>query len=312
MLNRNDIFQEIVQTKSTAQDIIRRRYLKELYEYTGHDTVIYATAFTSKKLPNIPNFLISITQEDIQGFMSALHGLKGDHLDLILHSPGGSFEAAEQIVHYLRSKYKYIRTIIPQNAMSAATMIACASDTILMGKHSAIGPIDPQITFPTRSGHFTAPAQAILDEFEQAKEEVLANPGLAPLWVNKIKDYPPGLLNICQSTIDLSIEKVADWLEQYMFAGEERAKERSQEIAKWLGDAKIHKTHGRPISAETARQHGLKVDDLESDQALQEKVMAVFHATLTTLEITNCMKFVENHEGRGWFVNVQIEQRPIA
>ena len=66
MPNRNDIFQEIVQTKAAAQDIIRRRYLKDLYEYTKRDTVIYATAFTSKKLPNIPNFLISITQEDIQ------------------------------------------------------------------------------------------------------------------------------------------------------------------------------------------------------------------------------------------------------
>jgi ClpP class serine protease len=28
-------------------------------------------------------------------------------------------------------------------AMSAATMIACAADVIVMGKHSFLGPIDP-------------------------------------------------------------------------------------------------------------------------------------------------------------------------
>ena len=94
--------------------------------------------------------------------MSALHGLKGKVLDLVLHSPGGSLEAADQIVQYIRSKYEHIRAIIPQNAMSAATMIACACDEIVMGKQSAIGPTDPQITFPTPSGdwgtisHFSA------------------------------------------------------------------------------------------------------------------------------------------------------------
>ncbi|MFN8004648.1 MAG: hypothetical protein U0X75_26950 [Acidobacteriota bacterium] len=106
---------------------------------------------------------------------------------------------------------------MPQNAMSAATMIACACDSIVMGKHSAIGPIDPQITFPTQNGHFTAPAQAILDEFDQAKQEVINDPRTA-LWVTKIQNYSQGFLNICQNTIRLSIEKVEEWLNKYMFA----------------------------------------------------------------------------------------------
>ncbi len=187
MPTRDEIAKEIISLKGVAQDKIRRNYIKELQNYTKRDTIIYASAFTSKKLPQLPPFLMSITNEDIQGFMSALYGLSGDSLDLILHSPGGSLEAADQIVQYLRAKYMNIRAIIPQNAMSAATMIACACDSIVMGKHSAIGPIDPQITFPTQSGHFTAPAQAILDEFERAKEEVVKDPRTAPLWVSKIQ-----------------------------------------------------------------------------------------------------------------------------
>jgi ClpP class serine protease len=67
--------------------------------------------------------------------MAALHGAKNSNLDIIIHSPGGSLEAAEQIVNYLRAKQGHIRAIIPQNAMSAATMIACAckeNTTILL------------------------------------------------------------------------------------------------------------------------------------------------------------------------------------
>ena len=56
-----------------------------------------------------------------------MNGLRNDKLDLIIHSPGGSVEAAEQIVNYLRAKYAHIRAIIPHSAMSAATMIACAA-----------------------------------------------------------------------------------------------------------------------------------------------------------------------------------------
>ena len=154
--------------------------------------------------------------------MSALHGLEGKELDLILHSPGGSLEAAEQIVTYLRSKYDHIRAIVPQNAMSAATMIACACDEIIMGKHSALGPIDPQITVPTTAGHFTAPAQAILDEFERAKQEVVEDPRTAPLWVTRIQAYPQGVLAMCQEAIELSKERVEEWLNEYMFRNQEK------------------------------------------------------------------------------------------
>lgn len=277
------------QNVSNIQDHIRRKYLKELEEYTDRDTIIYACDFGSLKLAQmreqgipLPSDVFSISGNDIQSFMSALHGLKRNKLDLILHSPGGSLEAAEQIVNYLRSKYEHIRAIIPQSGMSAATMIACSCDQIVMGKHSAIGPIDPQITFRG----FTAPAQAIIDEFEQIKAEVSKDPGLAALWVRRLDSYPPGFLEQCGITVILAKEKVCEWLETFMFKGDENAEQKASTISEWLGDAKIHKTHGRPISIETAREKGLKVVELEKDQDLQEKVLSVFHATILTFETT--------------------------
>ena len=299
MPTRNEIAEKILQAKAAAQDEIRRTFFKKFHEYTSRDAILYASSFSSRKGSEVPGLFLSIVLEDIQGFMSALHRLEGKELDLILHSPGGSLEAAEQIVTYLRSKYGHIRAIVPQNAMSAATMVACACDEIVMGKHSALGPIDPQITVPTQVGPFTAPAQAILDEFERAKRVLVDNPRTAPLWVTRIQAYPQGVLAMCDNAIALSQERVEKWLNTYMFRNQ---KQQGHDIAKWLGDAKSHKSHGRPIGIEQAQAHGLKITAIEDDQEFQELLLSLFHATTVTFDATNCMKFIENHLGEGSYV----------
>ena len=310
MPSRIEIEKEILDVKNSSQDDVRRKYIKNLASYTKRDTIVYFSAYTTTKMFKVPPALVSIVNimsDDIHGFMSALNGLSDDKLDLIIHSPGGSAEATEQIVNYLRAKYKHIRAIIPQSAMSAATMLACSCDEIIMGKHSAIGPIDPQITFPTPTGLFTAPAQSILSEFEQAKSEVIANPNVAPIWVNKLKNLPHGILDICKNTTILSIEKVESWLSSFMFKDDNEGQTKAKEIANWLGTASNHRTHGRPIPANIAREKGLKIIDLESDSELQERVLSVFHSSIVTIEVTNCIKFIENQNGLGAFIQLNIQ-----
>jgi len=307
MPSRNEILEEITKAKGGAQDTIRRKYLTELSDFTDRDVVIVSSAFSSMKVQNLPTFLISITNEDIQGFMSSLHGLKRDKLDLILHSPGGSLEAAEQIVNYLRSKYKHIRVIIPQNAMSAATMIACAADVIVMGKHSAIGPIDPQITIPAATGHFVAPAQSILDEFELAKKEIKNDPQTAPIWVRRLDKYPIGFLKVCENTINLSQEIVQKWLETWMFKNDHEKREKAKIISEWLSKTNLHKTHGRPINMKEGEGKGLIIEKLEDDNEFQDKVLSVFHAAMATHLVSNCVKFIENQNGQGAFLNVEAQ-----
>lgn len=299
MPNRNEILNEISNLKNNAQDIIRRNYLKKLSEFTGRDTILYATSFTTPKLINIPNTSLAITDQDIGGFMASLNGLKNNKLDILLHNPGGSPDATEQIVNYLRSKYENIRVIIPQNAMSAATMLACAADTIVMGKHSAIGPIDPQLIFPRRDGILhTTSAQSILDEFATAKKEVNEDNATIPLWITKIENYPPGFLTQCQTAIDSSIQRVRNWLKLYMLKDNP---DKADEISEWLGSEKDHKAHGKPITRDLAKQKGLTITDLEDDQKLQDLVLSIFHATSITFEITPCVKIIENHNGVGMY-----------
>lgn len=123
--------------KPASFDAIRRKYLVELSQYTGRAVILYSTKFATPG-PISPE-LLSINDEDLQGLMEVTHGLTNTNLDLILHSPGGSLEAAEALVSYLRSKFDHIRVVVPNLAMSAATMISCAADRIMMGKHSFLG-----------------------------------------------------------------------------------------------------------------------------------------------------------------------------
>jgi len=82
-----------------AFNIIRNKYVKILSDFTGRDTIVYASRWTSG---DMPPHLVSITDEDIQAFMEALAGLHSENLDLILHTGGGSAETTDAIVSYLR------------------------------------------------------------------------------------------------------------------------------------------------------------------------------------------------------------------
>lgn len=122
-------------------DAVRRKYLISLHEHTNRAVVLYATGWLQKS--EASPAAISINDEDVHGLMEVTSGIHAAEVDVILHSPGGSPEAAEAIVSYLRSRFDHIRIIIPHLAMSAATMISCAADEIVMGKHSFVGPTDP-------------------------------------------------------------------------------------------------------------------------------------------------------------------------
>jgi len=278
-------------------DTLRRKYLTSLHEHTGRNTILYMSQWTSPA--NVTLGAISITEEDVQGLMEVIHGLKGSNLDLVVHSPGGSAEAVEAVVSYLRTKFKDIRVIIPQAAMSAATMLACAANSIVMGKHSFIGPIDPQIMVNTQFGLQVVPAQAVLDQFEQARSEC-QDPGRLGSWLPILSQYGPALLVQCQNALDLSKQLVSEWLESYMFKGEKDAKEIASQIAETLADHQTFKSHARHISRAKAKDLGLVISDLEKDQVFQDLVLSVFHSTTHTFSGTNAVKIIENHNGKAF------------
>jgi hypothetical protein len=281
---------------------VRRKYVRALHALTGRDTILYYTDWMGGGKPGT-----SIVLGDMQGIMEVNIGLRGPGLDLILHSPGGSAEAAASIVRYLRTKFDNIRVFVPLAAMSAATMWALAGDEIVMGKHSQLGPIDPQMLTPDGQYH---PASAILRQFERAKDEISGQASLLGAWVPILQGYGPSLLAECERAELLARSLVEEWLASYMLRADRRRKSKANAIAKWFSEYGASQSHALGIDRIQARDHGLKIADLEADQALQDAVLSVHHATILTLSGT-ASKIVENHLGRAWVQMVQVMQQVV-
>lgn len=122
----NTQIQTIVASKAAE---LRHKLLKDYAQYCGRNVIsYYSTWLQSSNLAN-PNPELMINDNDMNGLMNAVSTRnKAVGLDLIPHTPGGVTTATESIVKYLRKVFnKDIRVIVPHMAMSAGTMIACAS-----------------------------------------------------------------------------------------------------------------------------------------------------------------------------------------
>jgi len=281
----NDVLLEL---QNLTIDELRRKYLKALHEKTQRNVIAYYSGFLKSDRRGI-----ELTDNDINGFMNAIHQVdcsKG--LDLILHTPGGGIAATASIVNYLRSKFETdIRCFVPQIAMSAGTMIACACKEIYMGKQSSIGPIDPQ--FGGISTH------GVIEEFEAAIQGVKDDPRSIPIWQTVVKKYHPSFIGECKKAIEFSNELVSEWLKTGMFKDDPEVDNKVERILSYLGDHATTKQHDRHISIKEAAENGLKIIPLENDQNLQDIVLTVHHAFMCTFsKAPNAVKIIENHRGK--------------
>lgn len=283
---------------SLPLDEVRRAALANLAQKTGRPTVLYASAWD--EADQRPPQLTQLAIADVHGFMEVLHGLPGPSLDLIVHSGGGSPTATEAIVRYLRTKFSDVRVIVPLGAMSAACMLACSANRIMLGKHSYLGPIDPQLLLQTPLGQQMVPAQAILEQFEWAMKDA-TDPKRFPAWLPMLQQYGPALLATCKNVTKLSEELVTQWLKNWMFQGDAAADTKAQAIAAKLNEHGSHRTHSRFLPRDDLRALGLVIDDLEADQAIQDAVLTVFHALRLTFSFNPAIaKIIENNNGRAY------------
>lgn len=276
----------------SGADRVRLRYLTQLYEHTGRNIICYYSGWLSK--PKIEG--IAINDEDKNGFMLCTHKLdRKKGLDLFLHTPGGNGASTASIVDYLQRMFgRDMRTIIPQIAMSAGTIIACASREIIMGKHSNIGPVDPQIN--------GIPAHAVLAELDRAYDEMKADPKKQYIWHPILSRYTPSFVQQCQWAVENGKEFVAQFLANNMFADlpEPTKTNTVNAIVERLTDLSKNKGHDRHIHIDECKEMGLKIHELEDpeDRKLQDLVLTVHHCFMYTLSNTGAFKIVENHVGK--------------
>jgi serine dehydrogenase proteinase len=200
------------------------------------------------------------------------------------------------LVQILRSKFEHTRFIVPSVAKSAATMMVLSGDELVMEHNAELGPIDPQFRFVKPDGMaVTAPAQAIIDQFEKAQELIGQDPKKLAAWIPILQQYGPSLYQQCLNAIELSKRYVGEWLKTGMFkahgAGAEAA---AKKVVDYLGDHNQFKSHGARVGFQELRKQGVPVKILNEDKPLHEAVMTMYHAVLLTFGGTGAYRIIEN------------------
>ena len=274
--------------------------LNNISKHRGGTTVIfYASAFLQKNIDGV-----SISREDINGFMNALYQAPTDKgLTLVLHTPGGDPNAVESIVEYLHSKFGYMEVVVPYLAMSGGAMLSLASNLLILGRQSQLGPIDPQLNI----GNKTHSARAIQEGFTKAKEDITDDIKLAHLWAPILQNMGPSLVLEADKALSYSKELVVNWLYNRMFSdmkNEDARKKMSDDIAAYFNaentdHGQIH-VHGQRIGTAKLQELGIKLKLLETDQTLQNDVLTAYHLMTLIFETTASLKFIASNRGKIW------------
>lgn len=287
MPNWSEVLHSIEQAKNlnSAINSYRIEYIKKIEQLTGRNVITYYSAWL--RGPRTPN--TDIDEQDKNAFMNAIYRMDRKRgLLLILHTPGGDIAATEGIVEYLQSMFGGdVHAVVPQICMSAGTMIAMSCRKIIMGKQSALGPIDPQLN--------GVACQSVLEEFDKAVEDIRMRPSSLGLWQAIISKYHPTYLTECRNAIKWSESLARKWL---------NAADPGIDVDKLMNVFLNHKgtfTHNRRINRDNCIKAGLlTVESLEDDHMLQDAVLSLHHTYMIFFDKFLVSKVVENSLGSSY------------
>ena len=200
-----------------------------------------------------------IDASDTMPFVDLLHNVPPNRdVDLLLHTGGGSIDAAEKLIRIMRSKVgtAWLRIIVPDFAKSAGTLMILGADSVVMSDMSELGPIDPQI----RLVNEWQSAQNYLDAYEAHAKTLKNDPNdiAAQIMLGKLD---PAAIRSCRAAVNRSRQAAESLLKRGMFRNGGNWTQTVTELlatTRWL-------SHGQMISWEDARDPliGLVVEHLE-------------------------------------------------
>lgn len=268
------------------------RLIREIQDTTGRKLIVYVANFSH------PLGAIHLT--DVLPFEEILRTTESSSVDFLLNSPGGEVNATEKLVTMLRERFENIRLIVPNKAKSAATMIALASDQVVMGYLSELGPIDSQISVPNPNGTVQLlPAQSVIDGIELLRAKIAeAKKEGTPLehYVSMAHRIDPSLWDRAIKAQTLSSQFAQKWLTKFMCKGDEKF---AKEITSKFMDVKRFLSHGRMISVGDAKKILPKgtVIELEKDNPLWDMIWELYVRLETRLNIERVVKVFGNEIG---------------
>jgi ClpP class serine protease len=177
-----------------------------------------------------------ITIEDSEQVLRAIRLTPPDvPIDLILHTPGGLVLATEQIARALIRHTAKVTVYVPHYAMSGGTMLALASDEIVMDANAVLGPVDPQL------GNF--PAASILKVVEDKP-------------IGEIEDQTLIMADLSRKAIQ-QVQRFVRTLLKDSVPQQKIQPENIEHIIEALTTGRV--THDYPITVEEATEMGLPI-----------------------------------------------------
>jgi hypothetical protein len=204
-------------------------------------------------------------------------------LDFYIETPGGSGEAAEEIVGFLRNKFQNVSFIVSGEAKSAGTLIVLSGDEIFMTDSGSLGPIDAQV----KIGRGVISAYDYIEWVKEKREEAEKIGKLNPFDATMVAQISPGEISGVYHSLHFAKDLVVEWLTKYKFknwnitetkkvkVNEKKKREQAREIAEQLTDHSKWRSHGRSIKISDLRDIGLKINRIEDDPSLAEIVYRI-------------------------------------
>jgi hypothetical protein len=231
--------------RETRKKLLKDIAAKDFNDDSGPNGVIAHLSrapLSFAEIPILGNVLLKIGDVEI--------------LNLILHSPGGDGTVVEKFVSLCRAQCKKFRVLIPNEAKSAATLIALAADEIIMWPPSEIGPIDAQIEVVSAGVRRLISAQSFIDARDELlkkhRDQLSRNEDVsATMQMIATLDLP--FIAECERLMEFGRDVARKFLETYMFKDESNKKAKADKAVKILSSIERFKVHGRMVNGQTAR-----------------------------------------------------------
>ena len=273
----------IIQLKEELKKLVKE------YNKVKETQLLVYTAAIGKNIPGV-----AIEQNDFYFINDILKDYRGNKLDIYLETPGGSGEATEEIVRWLRKKYQTINFIVAGEAKSAGTLMVMSGDEIYMSETGSLGPIDAQVML----GRMTISAHDYKEWIESKRIEADETKKLNPVDIAILSQITPGEISGIENSLYFAQDLVEKWLVSYKFkewnetestkkiVTEEMKKERAKEIAKELTNHTKWRSHGRSLKLEDLTNIGLRINKVEDDNTISEIIYRI-HAILRLIYETS-------------------------
>jgi hypothetical protein len=182
----------------------------------------------------------------------------GQDLHMLLDSPGGDGETAIRLIRSMQSRCRELTVLVPDQAKSAATLLALGAHHIVMGPTSDLGPVDPQFRVPRQSGgHDLVAAKDILEAVARAERAVAEEPATFPLHSALLAD----VTGLMVATARSAILRTDDLVVECLSSCTDRTEEQIAELAQALHEPLIEapRSHAAVFDATAAEEAGLPI-----------------------------------------------------